>query len=288
MLALRSPCVLALLLCLSFVGGAEAQPTLLGIAGNAPSMPNSRLVNVDTVTGAATISRDTGIFLVGGIAANPSSGELFGMTTVVSSPANALVKFDQSTGSPMLVGSTGLSQIVEGDLCFAPDGRLFGMADLANIGARRLFTIDLANGGATVVGNIPSSGDLSAMAFRADGTLFMIDTNGGVPSLLLTVNSSNGAITSSTALSVDLGGTAGMAFDPVSGLLYVADGSTGGTNALYIVDPASGIASVIGALGVPGGIAGLTFTAVPEPSGLILLGTAIWFGRRFTKVRNSA
>jgi DNA-binding beta-propeller fold protein YncE len=121
-------------------------------------------------------------------------------------------------------------------------------------------------GVATVVGNINTLGDLSAMAFDDGGTLYAIDTTG---ELLLTLNKSNAQIITSVPLSRPLGAVAGMDFHPDSDVLYVADGFTAGTDLLFTLDVNTGILTEVGPTGLANGLAGLEF--VPEPATLALL-----------------
>ena len=86
---------------------------------------------------------------------------------------------------------------------------------------------------------------------------------------LLTVNKTTGAALTNIALSAALGATAGMSFDPASGLLYVADGESGGTNHLYTLNTTNGILTDVGPTGATSGMSALAF--VPEPAGMLLL-----------------
>jgi hypothetical protein len=162
-------------------------------------------------------------------------------------------------------------------------------AHSTNLLTLNLFTINTANGAATTVGPLGNvlSGpvDFSALAFNATGTLFATDT---ARELLLTINKQTAATLTSVSLSVSLGAVAGMAFDPVSGVAYVADGNTGGTNNLYTLNTSTGVLTLVGGTGAAQGLAGLSFSpaAVPEPStvGLCLVGmlalAAIFKGRQ--------
>src|SRR5262245_56159869 len=120
---------------------AIAQVILIGCTANVDSTsPTSNIVDVDTSTGTAINPRNTGIFVIGGIAAQPSTGMLFGLTTNVSSPANSLIQIDPSSGNVTLIGTTGLPRIVEGDLAFNPlDGMLYGLQDLGITVTQRNF-----------------------------------------------------------------------------------------------------------------------------------------------------
>lgn len=265
-------------LAIGFFGTARfghCQLILIGCTGNVTAnTPPSSIVDIDIATGLATNPRNTGVFLIGGIAAQPSTGDLFGLTTIVSSPANSLVRINPLTGVVTLVGTTGLPAIVEGDLAFNPvNGMLYGVQDLGSSGIQRnLFRINPATGLGTIIGNLAVD-DISAMAFSSTGTLLAIDTGTGGPnnSHLLTIDPDTALINSNIPMNINLGGTAGMAIDPMTGSAYVADGGGVGTGFLYNLDVASGMLNPIGALGVLGGASGITFIAVPEPSSMIYL-----------------
>lgn len=237
---------------------------LLGNAGT------GQIYDVNTSTGAATNPRPTGIDFLVGISLGPD-GNLYGLTTFASSPANSLVRINQNTGAFVTVGSTGLSSIFEGDIEFDPaTGTCYGLVYAPGDGSSHLFTINRTTGTATFVGpvNAPAS-DLSAMAFAPNGNLYVLDTE---HDQLLRVNPATAAVITSVNISTPLGFVAGMDFDPSTGVLYVADGSTLGTNSLYTMNPVTGAMTLIGPT-VQGGLAGLTF--VPEPAAATTLGIAM-------------
>ncbi len=177
-----------------------------------------------------------------------------------------------------MVGSTGLDNISEGDLAFdRTTGSLYGMYHLAG-GQRKLFTVDAATGAATALPN-SLAGDPSAMTFDGTGNLYVIDT---ALAKLHTVNKTTGATLTTLSLSRSLGAVAGMAVDPATGIFYVADGDSGGTDHLYTLDPTTGLLTDIGPTGLANGLAGLAI--VPEPASAVLLSAgAWWIGRRRSK-----
>src|SRR5262245_29836790 len=131
----RLMAVAVLGLCTVAAGRAEAG-TLLG-----NDFISGVLYDVDTSTGAATNPRGGGIGHVAGIAFR-SDGTLFGLTAFGGSPANSLVTIDPTTGASTLVGPTGLTGIVEGDITFSPTtGILYGLSTSPGFG---LFTINTA------------------------------------------------------------------------------------------------------------------------------------------------
>jgi hypothetical protein len=277
----------------------HAQVMLVGCTGNVTSSSGtSNIVDINVATGAATNPRDTGIFVLAGIATQPSTGQLFSLTTTVSTPANTLIRVNPNTGAVTVVGSTGLPNIIEGDLAFNPlNGFLYGVQDVGPMFAQRnFFRLNPSTGGATIIANLPL-GDYSGLAFNGIGTLFAIDSAGTTNSLLETIDPVNGTITSLIQLNVDLKSEVGMVFSPLTGTAYVADGGQeSGPDLLYTLNTGTGILSAIGPLGVPGGAAGLAFISVPEPSSffLVIFGATALFARpvcrltRFVTFRNSA
>ena len=229
------------------------------------------LYDINPLTGIATNPRDTGIENLAGISFSPN-GVLYGLTTFgVLAPPNSLFTIEPGTGASTLIGPTGLSSIFEGDLDFDPQsGILYAIQSVPTGPQRDLFTINTETGAATTVGSISDSGDLSAMAFSDSGTLYVLDT---ATELLLTVDPSTASLLTSVPLSLSLGPTAGMDFDPDTGELYVADGSTDGTNSLYTLDITTGELTLIGSTGLTSGLSGLEF--VPEPSALGLAAFAL-------------
>jgi hypothetical protein len=226
------------------------------------------LYDVNQTTGAATNGRNTGLSNVVGIAAR-SDGALFGLTAMGGSPQPfALYQINAVSGASTLVGLTGLTGITEGDLGFDPiSGRLYGLQETDLNFNRGLFVINTSTGAATIVGDINAPGsDLSALAFDSTGRLYIVDRFG----FLLNVNPTNGQVLSEIPLSHPLGTTAGMAFDPGTGIAYVADGGGGGTNTLYTLNTSTGLLTPIGSTGLANGLAGLTFeglgTPIPEPA----------------------
>lgn len=240
------------------------------------------LYDINFLTGTASNPRDTGIGALSGIAMSPG-GELFGFDAA----ANILFQINRATGASTPVGFMGLD-VTEGDLDFQPGtGTLFGVQTQ---GADRLFTIDVATGFATAVGTIIAGGDISAMAFADDGTLFALDT---MNDALYTIDPATGAILTTVGLVGDpLGNAAGMDFDPVTGWLVVADGgyttqgTPTGTNMLYSIDIPTGFLIPHGPTGLTFGLSGLEFVPEPGSLGLLALGVLLC-GRRGTRSRRA-
>lgn len=244
------------------------------VAAHAPTAHAARLIgvsfqdgfvyDVDAATGAASNPR---LFTEDSIDLTRYAGVEFaadGSLLLATVQANAsfpsqLFSASLAATDATLIGAVG-AQVGEGDLALDPlTGDLYavGLTDL--IAPFTLLRIDLPSSTATVVGVIGPS-DVSALAFDAAGTLYAIDTGSDA---VLVLDPSDASTLSSVALSEPLGALAGMDFDPATGTLYVADGGSGGANALFTLDPVTGALSEVGPLGIASGLSGL---AVPEPA----------------------
>ncbi len=264
---------------LAFCGMLHAQPVLVGVTAAVSGVglqPANRLVDVDMSTGTVSNSRSLGIKVMCGIATQPSTGTLFGLTSDFSNPVSSLIRIDPTTGGVTVIGATGLPMLVEGDLAFNPlNGLLYGIGDGGVNGTQRnFFSINSMTGAATVIGNLGSTGDYSALAFDNTGVLWTVDSDGLQNSRLIAINPLNAQVINTKMMNVNLGGAVGLTFQPGTGVAYLADDATGpasgGTNSLYTLDASTGIATLIGPTGDPHGLAGLAIIGVPEPSSLML------------------
>jgi len=256
-----------ILSCLVFSSPARGTP-LVGCTYD------GMLYDIDPLTGAASNSRDTGITDIAGIAYSPG-GVLYGMTTWGSDwpppYPNQLYTIDQVSGEATLVAPLGGVSVSEGDLAFHPaTGLLYGLSgDIRGLGFDSLFRIETSTVEAIGIGQIDGNPDSSGMAFDASGTLYVLDTWN---ELLLTVDTASADVLASIPLSTALGCVAGMDFDPVTGVLYVADGGTDehpGTDSLYVLDTDTGGLTLVGPTGVEYGFSALAF--IPEPTSLSVL-----------------
>lgn len=232
-----------------------------------------------TESGAVSNPRSTGIGTLSGIALG-QDGVLYG----IDAATDVLWQINIATGASSPVGFLGLD-VTEGDLSVDPTtGQLYGVQ---SFGADRLYTIDTASGAGTPVGAIIANGDISAIAFDDAGNLFALDTGNDV---LYRVDSGTAAILQTYPLmlgptTVDLGPSAGMVFDSVSGNLYFADGGPNGTDQFYLFSTALQILFPFGQLTLPGGVPlenGLSGMAyVPEPAtACMLLAAGLLIRRR--------
>ena len=268
--------------------GSSALAALIGNNANP-----ANIYDINTATGAASNAKSTGLTSsLSGIAFDPISGNLYGLTALDGATPNSLVKINPATGAATVVGTTGLTRLFEGDLAFSPlNGNLYAVYrsdDPLNFLVYFL-KINPATGAGTVVGPMNSATDpkdFSALAFNSAGILYTVETSAvSANSVLSIIDPSTGMLSSSVTMNVNLGTTAALAFDPATGTAYLADGGSAGTNMLYTLNITNGVATAIGPLGVTQGLAGLTFIEIPEPStvGLSLSGGLLLFVRRLKR-----
>ena len=238
--------------------------------------PNA-LYQVNTATGQV-IGAGSGGLLQGASAifgiAFSQDGTLYGLTGSDGfNTRNALYRIDPATSSATLVGPTGLSNIVKGDIAFDPvTHKLYGIEDIPGPGIMNMFTIDLTTGHATTIGSVNTGsfgGGLAALAFDPFGNLFILNTavlSNTNLSRLLKVDKATGAVISTLDLTgAILGYSAGLAFDPATGIAYIADGNFRGTNTLYTLNTSTGVLSAVGPTGTAFrfGISSLAFSPAP-------------------------
>jgi len=262
--------LILMILCMLVV--LQAGPVVTQVRGSV-LLGNSfsgHIYDVDPLTGTLSAPRGPGVTDLSGIAFSPDDGILYGITASFSGNS-ALYSIDPTSGQPSMIGLTGLANVTEGDLDFDPTtGELYGIYG-GDIPAQKLFKLNTSTGIASTVGLLPFWPPLidpSAMAFDEGGNLYVFDNTAEV---LVTVNKNTGALLSSIAVTPALVSQtlAGMDFDPITGKLYVATGmAAGGANALYTLDPGTGVLTEIGPLS--SGLSGLEF--VPEPATMLLLG----------------
>ncbi len=273
--------------------------------GGQTSGLNPKLYDINPATGAATNPRNVNVNDCVGIAIDPLTGTMYGMTDQFGrinnqsgqGGKNLLFSINPATGAATGIGRidpTGAFQEFEGDMAFEPGtNALWGIT--TNVNSAALYTINKTTGLATQRSIFSLGGDLldaSAMAFGKDGSLYILDTRypstgQGGPARLFKVNANTGSVLQSWQTTALLGNCAGMTFNPNNGDLLVADGDTYGTANLYKFNFGTGDLNVIGATGVSGGTTtvytGLSgLAAVPEPGTVaaLLLGAGALLARR--------
>lgn len=256
-----------------------------------------------------------GAFLVGTVLAgslaflSPASAITLYST---GNDGTSLYTIDSTTGAGTLVGNFGYGATYS--VAFSPSDQLYAVID--SYGSSTLATVNLTTGAATPVGAGTNIGELMALAFAPDGTLYAASWGNDE---LYTMNPTTGVATAVGSLG--FGGIMDLAFDTsgqlygISGGLYSIDTTTGaGTlvttpgnsclmaltidpsnqflttdycssnTPLYSLDTSTGGLTSIGNTGISNAM-GLTYESsatVPEPTSLTLLGLATFglFGAR--------
>ena len=290
--AASSVALLALLAPLS--SALAGEPACYGVmfrTGGQTSGLGPWLFDVNPATGAATNGRQLNVNIAVGVAIDPATGTMYGLTDQLgrinnqsgTAGKNLLFTINPANGFCTAVGqldptntsSSAPLAVFEGDIEFHPTtGALWGVS--TRVDFARLFTVDLATGRGTIVADIqPGAGvqfDVSSIAFDASGQLWALDTrypSQPGPAKIYKIDAATGAITATYQTTTTLGTVAGMVFHPTTGELLIADGDFGGTANLYRFDPKSGTLSLIGPTGVAisnsNGFAGLEFVPQSAP-----------------------
>jgi len=181
-----------------------------------------------------------------------------------------LYSVNYNTGAATMIGSFGV----------ALNGASFGVENEANgfrvvSELRQNLLVNRATGVASVGTTLGSGLFISALAYSASGTMYGIDSSANS---FGTLNTGTGVFTTTGLLGFDVARNNG--FDIAgNGIAYLASGATSSDVQanLYTVNPATGLATLVGLIGQPGDntlVRGLT--AVPEPGtvSLVLVGVA--------------
>jgi hypothetical protein len=219
---------------------ASAQERLYGADG-AGGNPATNLYLVNPANGAVLQTLGPVGFGVTGLAVDPATGTLYGVTG--GNDANNpgfLITVNKTTGAGTVVGDLFAdSTSPVADITFTPDGTLYGWSENTD----DLVTINKATGAATVVGESGTSTSGSGLASNAAGVLYFAGSRDDGP--LRTVDRTTGALTTVTTMD----GTtnrqlAALAFDAAGTLFGARLTDAGGTSPrpadLVTIDPATG------------------------------------------------
>lgn len=193
----------------------------------------SNLLVLNPATGAVSSSIGPIGYAVTGLAADPISGVLYGVTSRLDprSPGR-LIRIDRTTGAGTVVGDLRPTTEAAADVTFRADGTLFGWLEPTS---DDLVRINTTTGAATIVGNSGLSTFGSGLAFSPSGTLYFAGS--GTAGQLRTVNPSTGLTTVVATLTGAPLGTdsiAALAFDPGGALFGVALDSAGVNRAFLV------------------------------------------------------
>jgi hypothetical protein len=178
---------------LALAGSASAQGLLLGADGAGGHLSNLYVLNPDTGAVVRTVGPIG--FAVTGLAIDPTTGTLYGVTGGGSGNTSApnptsLITINRTTGAGTLVGKERSDNEGAADITSTPDGTLFGWLEPS---IDDLATINKASGAATVVGDSGLSTEGSGLASNAAGVLYFAGGHDNGP--LYTIDRNSGAAT---------------------------------------------------------------------------------------------
>jgi Ca2+-binding RTX toxin-like protein len=209
-----------------WAGPSSAQvpsPVLYGANGGDES-PDSSLYTINPATGGmGTTIGDIG-FAVTGLAVDPTTGQLFGVTAGGDNTVGpgALLKINKATGAGTFVGYVFLDcDDPVNDITFTTTGQLFGYARNNCAQGERLVQINKATGRGTVLGpsGAPDGGGGGLAADPDDNTLWLTPQEGD--GTYGTVDPTTGVFTSQGTLD----GTGDFG-DNINALAWSCDGET--------------------------------------------------------------
>jgi len=215
---------------------------------------NSRLFSVNPDTGSSTFIGFTGVASLTDLASS-ATGSLYG------SSFNSLYSINPTTASSSMIGAFGSTTSMVG-LDFASNGTLYGVEQAATGG---FFSINTVTGSATRLFNTSFSyeGDLAS----SSGNTFYATASGAGGDHLIRIDSGSSTVVDEGLIASGIN-FPGLDFDQTGRLVAFANG--GG---IYSIPnfSTSGAGVLLSNWGISAG--GATFvSAVPEPSGLVLLG----------------
>jgi len=161
-------------------------------------------------------------------------------------------------GTATLVGTPSATSLFAGDFMGADFSKLYAVSYDNN----GLYSVDTATAVSTLIGTTtPPTGATFGGLAGADGIMYGIATNCNVSSTLVTVNLATAA-TTTIGLLPNATCIIDIAYVPSTGMLYGVDLVTA---SLYKIDPATGIDTVVGSLGIsPNYAQGMDYDEVNE------------------------
>lgn len=250
--------------------------------------PNNLIRFSSATPGTVTVigpSAQAGILFSGLDFAGNGNLYAYGLNTTTSVPSG-LMQVNTTTGAATLIGGGGLVQGDNiNDMSWNPvTGQMMAVASNAAGTINDLYTLNLASGAATLVGAItgmPAGALNVGLASNAAGVNYVHDIGSdqmfSLAGLAATALGPEGILTNfSQGMTIDWSG---------SGVWYHAAvvNSPSVSISLYTVNPATGVAALVGPIGAgptsfePGDIA---IQPVPTPASLALLGIGGLFAAR--------
>jgi hypothetical protein len=111
-------------------------------------------------------------FAVTGLAINPITGRIYGVTSNQDPSDPSLIEINRQTGVGTLIAPFPGNEIIS-DISFRADGTLYGWTTRLSTPASDLVTIDLTTGTVTPVGDSGLSTAGAGLAFVPNGTLYL-------------------------------------------------------------------------------------------------------------------
>lgn len=226
---------------------------------------NAQLYIVNPTTAAATlvgnITLSGSALTLTGLAFDPLTGVLYGVTGNENGPARKLVTIDRATGLATLVGSLAVNgDTAEGasDISFDANGKLYAW----KTGGGPLGLVDVGTAAVTPIGSSLNDTGGNGLAFAPDGSLYVAGPPTGS---LSRVDPATGALTAVATLSgapLALGTLNAMASD-LAGVLFAVGNGDG---SLITINPATGAITTVGTLPFSSADALAFLIAMPAPT----------------------
>ena len=247
---------------------AEAT-VLYGISNGIGVVADNQIYQINPATGA--ISNAFQVTLPGftvskslALAAQPTTGILYGVIQTIEAPARKLVTINPSTGLATQIGSFGTLNF--SSLAFKADGTLLGVTGDGNAATNpeTLFTISTLNASATLLLALGNGADGETIAMHPNGLLYH---SSGAAVLEAVFESVNLGTLTVNPIGVASGEMFAMGYNPDSGQMLGSDIDSD----LFSINLATGARTPIGHINGLQRNRGLAFV-VPEPGAMTLLG----------------
>lgn len=214
------------------------------------------LYTVNTSTGAATAIPGTSSLSLTSLGSQVG-GEVVGYAVTGSSSGRRVTLATAATTVLPGAGTVFVNGMdcnpTTGD-CWVADNDIFGR-------------INPSTGVFTSLAGTPL-GDIEGLAYAPGGTSGFVYGVGGSDLRRYDIALGTWSTIGPIGFGVD---EAGLAYDPVGGVLYLVDGAGGGAGNLYTVNTATGAATLVGSTGLGVAIFGLTWVGVAAaPTGVVI------------------